>query len=318
MVGTVVSGRERSSIVPSLLWFVAGLAFFMGAMGLRNDHGYFPAASCWAFALFYLPSREKRFHATVEEEGLQLTEPFAESIPFETINALQVPSHVNIKRVGPRDPFPIRIVTDSRVVDVPGSLSMPSIDFWRTVMACLPTSGCSQSMNQRLRDYHERQKATFGDEKIASFSQRDTIMSPPNPRLPIRFFQGVLLTSAAWIVLASNLGKNYLTWLGLGVFLFIVGGAILGLMIRDQRKGVKPPSKWGPASLVIGPLGMAMVQGPMVGELKWGEIEKSLPPEKNATIQLHVAGATISILDIYDRPIWIIWERINANLTPGS
>lgn len=74
------------------------------------------------------------------------------------------------------------------------------------------------------------------------------------------------------------------------------------------------------ASLVIGPRGLALAQGPIEGHMVWDELKDvrfrppggSFQPE-NATprgIELRFAGATVIIPDIYDPPLHVIHERI--------
>jgi len=78
---------------------------------------------------------------------------------------------------------------------------------------------------------------------------------------------------------------------------------------------------WHQASLVICPVGLAMVQGDMEGELRWNEVLNvelrsraqgfHLTSETTRPgIVLSVEGARIVIADIYDRPLQDVYENI--------
>jgi hypothetical protein len=78
---------------------------------------------------------------------------------------------------------------------------------------------------------------------------------------------------------------------------------------------------WREASLVIGPLGLAVVQGDLKGEMRWGELRQlHMKAPRFAAyanrmklgpgIRLVVEGATIVIADLYDRPLRVIHQRI--------
>ena len=87
---------------------------------------------------------------------------------------------------------------------------------------------------------------------------------------------------------------------------------------------VGPMKNWKNASVVIGPHGMAMVQGDIQGEVRWPELLEirfntkplafSLGSQSGFPgILLRVKGADIVIADIYDRPLHVIYNHILAS-----
>ena len=77
------------------------------------------------------------------------------------------------------------------------------------------------------------------------------------------------------------------------------------------------------SSLVLSPVGLALVQGDLQGELRWEQLRDVQLVSKPRFFQmgqenvrtgiwLRVEGAQIVIADIYDRPLPIIFERIKA------
>jgi hypothetical protein len=82
---------------------------------------------------------------------------------------------------------------------------------------------------------------------------------------------------------------------------------------------------WRESGLVICPEGLALVRGDMRGELRWDELRDVCyrqkpgffsPGSQLKGIHLVVAGATITIADLYDRPLDVIHERLLAGWKP--
>ena len=81
---------------------------------------------------------------------------------------------------------------------------------------------------------------------------------------------------------------------------------------------------WRASALVVGPAGLALMQGEMRGQLRWDELRKvefrhkrpwyqyDSSREPTRGIRLTVEGATILIADIYDRPLPLIYKQIRA------
>jgi hypothetical protein len=90
---------------------------------------------------------------------------------------------------------------------------------------------------------------------------------------------------------------------------------------RGLRRTVKHPEQ---ATVIITPLGIAMMQGDTRGEVAWNEIKhvnlRTKPPGFAITgsglttgVELALGGAMVRIVDIYDRSQQEIYERIMAN-----
>jgi hypothetical protein len=122
-------------------------------------------------------------------------------------------------------------------------------------------------------------------------------------------------------MIVAAAGKEFFGWLPVGILLAAFGGIFslvfwrLGTATRVRIKN------WRKASLVISPVGLAMVQGDVQGELRWNEVQnvrlrgraKGIHVTSETTmpgIVLSVEGAKILIADIYDRPLAAIYENI--------
>jgi hypothetical protein len=101
-------------------------------------------------------------------------------------------------------------------------------------------------------------------------------------------------------------------------------GGLFWLVVWLQSVRMGLPKNWQQAGLVVGPDGLALVQGDLTGELYWDEVRDLRLREKgggfqpfhvtnsasHAGINVKVEGATILIRDIFDQPLYAIHERM--------
>jgi hypothetical protein len=132
-----------------------------------------------------------------------------------------------------------------------------------------------------------------------------------------------MLTGVAW----SAIGFSDFVdtgWGAAGILCILLGAALYASSLAEIQPAGLTTKNWKDASLVIGPQGMAMVQGDIQGEVRWPEVLEIRFPAKprgflfayqNALpgILLRVKGANILIADIYDRPLYVIHNRILAS-----
>ncbi|HEY2415864.1 MAG TPA: hypothetical protein VGI40_26725, partial [Pirellulaceae bacterium] len=103
----------------------------------------------------------------------------------------------------------------------------------------------------------------------------------------------------------------------ISIVTFVVTGLIALVISNRSHTGVNVEA----AGLVVSPGGLAMIQGDLVGELRWEEIRSAKLTKgavvlgKNrqfhgACIQLVVEGTKIPIADIYHEPVSQIYNSI--------
>jgi hypothetical protein len=206
------------------------------------------------------------------------------------------------------------------VLRVPPRLSVPSNEFYEFLQSRISPTG-SAEVNPVLGGYLQRQKEAFGSERVFTYRARRYVSAGPNRRAAL-IFAAMAGAAVSWIALASALGpRDYEPWLIFGILLALVFSfSALALWFSAAGPRIR---NWQQASLVIGPAGLAMVQGDMRGELRWAEVRRMRLRAKAANFQmdnrsaspgliLDVAGASVVIADIYDRPISLIQDRIAA------
>jgi hypothetical protein len=164
-------------------------------------------------------------------------------------------------------------------------------------------------VDDSLRAYLAAQAATFEADRVSTFNANSTPLQ--RSRKLSAMIAAALMTSIVWTIAAMVL--HDLLWTGGAVLLFMNTMLIYWLrrMITVKHIGIK---QWKKSSLVIAPVGLAMIQGDLEGELLWDELRdlkfnNSISP-RHRRIELRIDGAKIFVPDIYDTPVAEIHRRI--------
>ncbi len=174
-------------------------------------------------------------------------------------------------------------------------------------------------MNPVLAEYLESQERQFGPDAVRTYCAASRRLR--GTRRGYRaFLFGLIGTGAAWTAFGFS-GFDETAWGAAGIVCAFLGAILYAASFGEAIREIK---NWRQASLVIGPLGMAMVQGDIQGEVRWPELLEirfnARPRGFNLMNQramipgilLKVKGADIVIADIYDRPLYVIYNGILA------
>jgi hypothetical protein len=210
----------------------------------------------------------------------------------------------------------MRLFHRKGVLEIPAHLSIPSDQLYRVLYQQFSPSG-SREVNDALTDYLAEQIETFGEAKVFSYCARAHLGNTLARREKLVAYI-LLLTGCAWL-LSVAVGEAYAGWTVFGV-LFLLAGLLVWLMSRMRKAHRTTIRNWRRSSLIVSPLGLAMIQGDLQGELRWAELRKVryLPRRRAGGIALDVDGASLSIVNLYDRPLALIHERICAYWRPGD
>lgn len=342
MIGRTLEAY-RPLPVGTLLWGLLGLLWLAGAVIERNLHlalaGLLPLALAVAVYPWRVP---RRWTGTFYEDALEVDEDGARhSIEYERMQIL-----LGVKRPyaaaqpGPRR-YPIYVVYEGGQTVIPHDAGDESDEVYRFLSARLTASG-SRAVPATLQDYVRRTAATFGEEKVATFVRRERL-----PRVAsrlVRIAAALLATGVAWLVGGALLNllvavgrrrEEFDGWMVGGLLLSIA--SLLTLVFLGVRGGraAGPHRRIKQAGLVISPLGIALVQGTLAGEMAWDELrDVQLLDRHRRRLRLELAhgwygvrlaldGAEVLIADIYDRPptvifecIWQLWKPAAAPSPP--
>ncbi len=173
-------------------------------------------------------------------------------------------------------------------------------------------------LDPRLDEYLKRQVDLFGNQ-VALYVGESAVSVTRYWALA----KAILATAAAGGVLgfgayASGLGNDGALILGvISAVIFVVTG-LLALVAHSRSDGGQHVET---AGLIVSPGGLAMIQGELVGELRWEEIRSAKLAKgmikfsrkhqfSGQCVHLTVAGATILIADIYHEPVSTIYASI--------
>ena len=321
MIGQRIESRGNRPWVVLLL-LAAGLGLV--AAGLISGLHALAAGAVLPLALagsLWLLGRERRLTATFREEGLEVESagrPIL--VPYASIRNIKVGGRLADPAEFRKASCPIAVLHDGGLLRIPSRLNFPSHEVYGFLAEQVPDSG-GRDVNPVLADYLERQERYHGPENMSTFCAASRRVK--GARRGFRaIFIGLIVGGVAWTVYGcSGLGKN--GWDLAGLICTVIGAVSCALSFVEIMPVGPGMKNWKKASLVIGPQGMAMIQGDIQGEVNWPELLEirfhTNPIGFNFGSQpvipgilLRVKGANIVIADIYDRPLFVIHDRILA------
>jgi hypothetical protein len=312
MIGQRIESRPRFPYVAVFMLAVAGLCVVIDPAG-NSLHLLIFAALPGAIGLALLIIRERGFEAEITKDGLEIGTPSL-SLPYSAIEELLMPGKPGRARAE------IQVFHATGVVRIPPRLNVRSDKLFDFLLSQLLPNDV-RDLPSLLADYHDEQEQRFGPEHVFSYKARQhKAKASRNATLAIG--AAGALVGAAWIAIGAILQKDFTAWCGAGFLTFLL--SLLVIMIAHFGGQAPNVGKLKNSALVICPLGLALIQGDMRGELRWDElrdiryrtkspfVDFQLSGYQLRGIDLKVAGATITIADVYNRPLGMIHKRLMA------
>jgi hypothetical protein len=258
------------------------------------------------------------------EEGIEIAEGGGR-ILYRDIATILAP---DVEESPNRKSFPIAVVHQDGVLQIPKSLTIPSADLYRFLTSQL-TLRPPNPVPAELKEYYDRLCGQFGAEKVFSFRGRKITGSLVRRRCRRAWGYCLLLFGFLWLIYGiwhaatgNDSGKEMM--IGMGLWALIVGG-ILSLIALP--KGADAPGRSVPnrrdATLIVSPVGVVLIQGKLRGEAKWSELRRIDSPSEAAKrrrgltltaktpgIQLVFDGSELPIVDVYEQPLGVIHARL--------
>jgi hypothetical protein len=315
MIGTTLEAR-RNPPIGAGLW---GLAAVLCAalVALFDIAALFAMAAVFAaIAVTLLASRERPFRARLEENGISLLHS-GEFLPYAKIESLAAgPS------LGAKNPhqYAIDLHTATRTVRVPAAIDVATPELERFLRSHLPPRIVAVP-DPDVDEFLNRQLEQFGAQQVFwSGPARDPVnltrVSVRRAWLACLLAGLVVLIVGVTMIESRDRGPanrravdHYTGVIAVGAVSLVVG--LLGLLIHISltRRSHPKVKNFELSSLVISPLGIALRQGDLKGELKWEEIRGVKLP-RNKPLSLQLAGVAIQIFNIYDRSLVEIQDRM--------
>jgi len=317
---------ERLESHGNLPWgalLLLAVGFGLVIVGLIYHNNWFVTGAVLPAALagsLWFLGRERPLAATFREQGLEIesaTEPVL--VPYASIQNIKAGGRLADPAGFRKSSCAIAVLHEGGLLRVPSHLNFPAHEVYRFLVERVPDTG-GRDVNPVLAEYLERQERYFGPETVGTFRAASRRMR--SGRRGYRALCiGMMLAGAVWAALGIAEFVNPYFWAPAGILFVLFGALLYAFSFVEAIRAVK---NWKNASLVIGPEGMAMIQGDIQGEVRWPEVLEirfnakpggfSLgQPSVMPGILLRVKGANIVIADIYDRPLRVIHNRILAS-----
>lgn len=302
MIGTTIETAPR---LPwgTIFWLAVGGTLIGAGALLENRHLAIAAAAPLLLGGALWWGRRRPLHLRVTEAGLETGGPL-DVIPYESLEMLTVAGR------NPQSRNSTLYVYHQRgILELPADISVDRGELQAFLARCLTTFRM-QRIPANLASYLADQEAKFGHEHVWTYGGRHIIRSPRR-NLPRLVLGALTLTGLVWVLAGALMGAHG-PWLAAG----FICGLICGLLFLATLAKPAPPLKiknWRDACLIISPLGIALSQGDVLGQMRWGELRdlKLIQPRGvPGQLRLNVAGAQILLPDIYDAPLTTIHQQM--------
>ena len=324
MIGTTLDARPSPPIGAALWGLAAIVCVALGA--LFEVAGLFAMAVIFAaIAITVFASRERPFRARLEENGLALLHS-GEHLPYTHIESLAAGASRGRKEY---HQYTLDLRTATKIVRVPAAINIPTGELERFLRSHMPPRLVAVP-DPDVDDYLNRQMEQFGPQSVVWYGPGRGPAGPMRPavrRAWLACFLAGLLVLIVGVAMLESRNRaagnrrgvdDYTGVVVVGAISLVVG--LLGLLIHfSLTRRTNPKVKNVElSSLVISPLGIALRQGDLKGELKWEEIRGVKLP-RNKPLSLQLAGVSIQIFNIYDRSLVEIHDRIReVGRVPGQ
>lgn len=321
MTGQTISSRPPLPLF-ALLLACAGAVPVVAAVARQDVRFAVDSLPLWAVAAALFLTRSRPTSVTFTETALEVAEP-PQAVAYEEVEGLLAGGRLaDPFKKGARR-FPIQVIHANGVVEIPAGLDVPSDEVYRFLLRQIPGRS-SRPVHKELDGYLRQKRKAFGAEEVWSFAARVGVGRSVIGRKG-RAVCGALFLSGLGIIAygaAAGAGPPRVVP---GIFLSVLS-AIIGAMFWAAGRQYSARVKGGRASLVIAPDGMAVLHGDLRGELRWEELlDVKLNPTARSVqfgsvhfggeqvvggIVLKVAGATIVLTDVFDRPLPLVYQQL--------
>lgn len=326
MIGRVIEARRRP---PWLALALLAAGFALGGLAAWRRE---PTPAAWAVLPLAMGgcllalARQRGFTAQLGEDAILLgdeRDPLAPPtpIPYASLRSVHADGWAEAPAAFRKPRATLAVRHEGGVLLIPPRLNVASAEVYRHLARFLPRAG-GRDVNPALESYLKEHERRHGPGEVICYKAAAT-RARPAARRSTRAIRALL----AGVVLAG------LIWVGIGLAewpspewkyggaVALIFGSIFWLASFTSALSTPRVPEWRKASLVVGPDGLAMVQGPVRGEIRWEELLdlKFAPRPRSfrlvndvglAGIRLRVPGATITIADIYECPLYVIYDEI--------
>jgi hypothetical protein len=306
MIGECIQS-PRPAAWGGILWGLFAAGFAVAAAATRTIHLAIFAILPFLAGVVLLVARRPRFVAYLTDEGIEL-EPGRTLVYYDDIDEVAV-KEGQVRETGDTQ-YALQVFHRNGFFTIPATVNVPSQALHEFLKSQLPRASQQPPIHPELCAYLTRQEDLFGQEKVMVYWSRKSL-TRPDLTVGKRLSLALALAGVCWMVIAPC-HASVRGWFAAGVVALIFGSFLYLLFWLAERRGHTRIATLRDASLIIGPAGIALIQGKLRGELVWDELRDVKLKQRGhlAGVILTVEGASIRIEDIYHRPLREIHRRI--------
>ncbi|HEY2413294.1 MAG TPA: hypothetical protein VGI40_13675, partial [Pirellulaceae bacterium] len=246
-------------------WLAAGLGLLASAAISRQSEFAWLAVFPLLLAVTLKAFSEGLFEMQLSETSLAISE--GRPISFDSIVRVKALSG-NSKL--PASSFPILIRHAAGHFVIPAKVDHPSTELLAFLRAQAPAYVLQ--LDPRLNEFLAKQEELFGDRVAIYVGENVTIEESHWSVVKAILATSFVCSVGGIAAYASGLGNDGALILGIiSIVTFVVTGLIT-LIVHSRSHGAKNVET---AGLVVSPGGLAMIQGDLIGELRWEEIRSA-------------------------------------------
>jgi hypothetical protein len=255
------------------------------------------------------------FSGRLTSEGLEIGDG-PSLIPFGHIQGLWSNGKIMRPEQMKRQRFTIDLAHLDGILRIPPPHHVRSSDLYRFLYEQLSASG-SRSVNPEMLSYLQQQEGDFGADRVFTYVARHYHPGRLGQSRRLAVVGAFLATGLVWAVVGFSF-KGGEAWGVFGCMMAFLS-LLFGLLFwNDARQAPGRIKNWRQSSLILSPVGLAMIQGEVRGEMRWDELRDVKLKAESAMfstsvgqgIILRVEGADLVIHDLYDRPLPLIQKQI--------
>lgn len=265
----------------------------------------------WFLVLLFFFPKDRSFFMT--EKGIRDTAS-GKVVLFENVRQLMMGGRNQVPELGKLQRGNIFLADGNEELLIPRSGIENIVDLFTRIHRTVPITGRGVEAAPLAR-YAGEMKELFGTDKVFEYSSGRK--ANPIAAGTKALFCWAIATFLSGIPVVAWSGGNNLSE-GMGITALFVGGitfVIAGIAMAAHRT-----RRWTifRSEIVISPKGIALDHGPLRGVLRWDEIKhigflgiptKGTRPGRNI-LAINVAGATILVPDVFERPLSTVVERL--------
>lgn len=303
MNGKALEQRLTFPLLAGLCLLFTAVLIGIAAYGRTAEPAIFATLPGF-IGLFLLVSGRQHFYAEITDTGLSFDQG-------DFVVAFNDIDHLWTKDT--RINGPVYVFHQNGMFKIPVLSAVANSEVYAYLRDAIPQT--VPPPNSRVSNYFQTQSQLFGPDKAWAYVQRPRFTSGEPVGLRI-FGWATIVAAIVWLF--GGIAVNAPWLFCCAIAMLVLGPVMISNAAAEPNSAL---AKHYDSCLVIGPAGIALTQGDLIGELRWPEVHgaKFLPSSQNRRrrIRLQVEGAHVEVLDLYNGPLDEIFARIDRYWRAG-